>query len=160
MHRYSKKKNIIAFLKLCIIAYFEPHVLMLIPSYQKTAFVIIHFHVIILKPRYWDFRIFPDLFKTFSILWSQINRVIHDRNYQNSKPFETTRHHPKPSEAIRNHPPKTIHRHRAHPQPARNYTNQSVTLLIHVKIRRYCQNYPKTVKGVGWRHPESLLKQS
>ena len=47
-----------------------------------------------------------------------------------------TANHPKPPKTIRNHAPKTIRRHGTHRQPARNFTNQSETVHIHVKIRR------------------------
>ena len=67
------------------------------------------------------------------------------------KPPETIRNHPKPSKTIQNHPkppkticnnsPKNIRSHRAHLQEARNYTNRSETIHIHIKTRRYHQNY-------------------
>ena len=91
---------------------------------------------------------------------TSIDLVVATKPANHPKPSKTTWNHPKPPETIQNHPPKTIHCHRAHPESARNYTNQSKTVHIDVKICRYYQHYPKIVKGVGSRHPESLLKQS
>ena len=111
------------------------------------------------------------MYHTVKLLSSLINsKNVTTKTANQSKPTETIWNHPKPPDTTWNHPnhPKlsaTTHlKLSAATEPTHSqltsYTNQSETVHIHVKTGRYYQSYRKTVKGVEWRHLESLLKQS